>query len=187
MKSRVVKSKTKKPARVASKKELTWDDIRKFPLVLFHTAGAPPLIGRLEKETTKGVKIWAPANLVLPSLTSVVYLPIAFVDKYIELLWAGIRGTHPIDPIIATGYESFFDQFIQNAYRMQPIGMSAGVDVPGGAASQDLPPLQTQGDPDEAPGELKDVEEGVDATGPGVPAEAPVEETTETEAPVSSN
>lgn len=80
-----------------------------------------------------GIVIWAPAHVTMPGPTSVVYLPVPFVDKYIELLWSAVRGTHPIDPVIVQGYAGFFEQFIVDAYRMKPLMVGAGIDAPEGA------------------------------------------------------
>lgn len=129
----------KKKKQNAKPSQLSWEKVRELPVGIFHTAGGPPIIGHVGTRNKAGVVLWAPAHVTMPGPTSVIYLPVPFVDKYIELLWSGVRGTHPIDPIITQGYAGFFEQFIVDAYRMRPILMGASIDTPEGAHEQKLP------------------------------------------------
>jgi hypothetical protein len=110
---------------------------------MFHFAGGPPIIAHVQ-EGRAGYRLWAPAQVTQTGPTAVAYLPVAFVEKYLDILFAGIRGTNPVQAIILQGYAGFFDLFVKDSFQMKPLVMPAGIDVEDGPPTVDLPPLASQ-------------------------------------------
>lgn len=58
---------------------------------------------------------------------NVVFLPVAFVEQYLDLSLATMFGVSPTPDIVAKGYIGYFEQFVQGSYRMQPVVTSAAI------------------------------------------------------------
>lgn len=110
---------------------------------MFHFAGGPPTIAHVQ-EGRNGYRLWAPAHVTLTGPTAVAFLPVPFVEKYLDVLFTGIRGTNPVQEVILKGYAGFFEAFIADSYQMKPLVMPAGIDVEGGPATVDLPPAASK-------------------------------------------
>lgn len=86
-------------------------------------------MGRVEKETGVGVLIWAPARLASPTPTSVIYLPVAFVETRLLLRWGIMFGTSDAPVAVLQGYEGYFDEFLKGSYTMRPVVINAGIEA----------------------------------------------------------
>jgi len=89
---------------------------------------AGPIMGHVEKETARGIRIWAPAQLAMPNPQSVFFMPIAFCEQYFDMFWTGARGTNEIPEIIRQGYAGYFRNFVQGGYNMAPLAINVGIE-----------------------------------------------------------
>lgn len=105
-----------------------WEQLKKLPVRMFQTPRGP-IMGLLEREVTRGVRLWAPAWVNMPSEANVIWLPVAFVETYFDLYWNMLIGTHDIPELVEKGYRGFVEQFIKGSYQMKPVITSAGVDA----------------------------------------------------------
>lgn len=119
--------------------EPTWEDVRKMPLTMIHGAGGPPIVGHVGQISTAGMRIYAPAMVTMGGPTSIAMLPVPFVEKYIDLMFAGIRGQNPLPFVVQQCYSKYFGMFIEEAFQMKPLMVPAGIDVPGGVPTVELP------------------------------------------------
>lgn len=94
---------------------------------MFQTARGP-LVGLCEREVSKGVRLWAPAWVNQPGPANVIYLPVFPCETYIDLHWAMVIGENPMPEIIERGYRGYVEHFAKDAYKMNPVIISAGIE-----------------------------------------------------------
>jgi len=85
-------------------------------------------MGHVERETAKGIRIWAPAQVAMPNPASVFFMPIAFCEQYFDMFWTGARGTNEIPEIIKQGYAGYFKNFTEGGYLMAPVAVNVGIE-----------------------------------------------------------
>ena len=120
------------PAAPAEPKQLSWDEIAALPVMMFHSAGGPPLIGHVQIGAN-GVIMHAPAQATMPSPKHVLFQPVPFVRRSLEILWSGIRARNvDTDDVVLRGYDGFFAKFREDAYVMAPIAVQAEIGGKGG-------------------------------------------------------
>jgi hypothetical protein len=125
--------KTKKKS-VNEKRSLpSWDDVRKKPILMFQTPKGP-MMGHFDRAANSAgskldaVRLYAPAMVTFVPPSSVVFLPVAFVEHHLDLYLTAIIGTNPPPDIITQGYTGYFESFIKGGYVMQPMIMRAKID-----------------------------------------------------------
>lgn len=107
-----------------------WDEVRKLPVMMIHTAGGPPLMGHVQIGTA-GIRFYAPAQVVMPNERNVLFQPFPFIRRAVDIMWPAVRAKNiDIDDLILRGYVGFFEAFIKDAYAMRPVVMSAGYEAP---------------------------------------------------------
>ena len=102
-----------------------WRKIRLFPVRMYQTSSGP-IMGHAERETTGGVRLWAPARLSVMGV-NVVYSPVAFCEEYLDLWFRLVAGTNRVPEIIAGGYLEYVKKFMEGGYKMLPMVLSAGI------------------------------------------------------------
>lgn len=85
-------------------------------------------MGHVEKETAKGIRIWAPAQVAMQNTKTVFFMPIAFCEQYYDAFWTGIRGTNEIPEIIKQGYAGYFKNFVAGGYNMAPVAINVTIE-----------------------------------------------------------
>jgi hypothetical protein len=104
-----------------------WQAVAKLPIGLFHTLKGP-VVGRVGKKDSQRVRVFAPAMLA-ETPGKILFLPIFLCDDYIELVNSTMFGISPPPDVVVQSYRSYFDQFVQGAYKIKPIIVNAGVDA----------------------------------------------------------
>jgi len=74
------------------------------------------------------VRLYAPAMVTFMPPSSVVFLPIAFVEHHLDLYLSSVIGTNEPPEIIIKGYQGYFENFIVGGYAMQPVVMRAKIE-----------------------------------------------------------
>jgi hypothetical protein len=111
----------------------TWDQIAKYPPVLFNTLGRGVIIGFLGGANDTMVRIYAPAAIQEAPPSNILFLPIFPVEHFMDLRQACIFSSSPIPKILAEGYLGYFEQFAKGNYRMKPVVINGAIDAPEGA------------------------------------------------------
>ena len=112
---------------------LSWDEVRKKPILMFQTPKGP-MMGHFDRAAnTAGskldaVRLYAPAMVTFVPPSSVVFLPIAFIEHHLDLYLTAIIGTNQPQDLIVKGYEGYFETFIKGGYTMQPMIMRAKIE-----------------------------------------------------------
>ena len=117
----------KKPEPKQRASQPLWERVEGLPLRMFQTV-AGPIMGHVEKETAKGIRIWAPAQVAMPNPLTVFFMPIAFCEQYFDAFWTGVRGTNEIPEVIAQGYAGYFKNFVAGGYNMAPVTINVGIE-----------------------------------------------------------
>ena len=113
--------------------KITWDDVCKKPVLMFHTLRGP-MMGHFDRAAntanskSDAVRIYAPAMVQFMPPSNVVYLPVAFVEHHIDVYLSTVMGTSPVPEAVLQGYSGYFQTFIQGGYAMQPMVMRAGIE-----------------------------------------------------------
>lgn len=128
----------------------SWDEIRKKPVLMFHTLRGP-MMGHFDRAAntanskSDAVRIYAPAMVQFMAPSNVVYLPAAFVEHHIDVYLSTIMGTSPVPVVILQGYSGYFESFIKGGYTMQPMVMRAKIE--GDEHSVELSQATTPSEP----------------------------------------
>ncbi len=123
-----------------------------------------PIVGHVSAvpRDSRKLRVYAPARLMTPSATTVAYLPIFGIEKYIDLTRALIFGEAPVPAVLLAGYQGYFDSFAEGAYQMKPI--VAAVKTEGPTHSVDLKPPAAEAATEESE-DLEDNSEPIVSTG----------------------
>ena len=122
-----------KITKQAAPENPAWDEIAKYPMVLYITLGRGVIIGFLGGGSDTLVRIYAPACVQEAPPSNVIFLPLFPVEHFMDLSRSCIFSTSPVPVILAKGYLGYYEQFAKGNYRMQPVVINAGIDTPEGA------------------------------------------------------
>ena len=122
----------KKAAQQNEVKPPTWEEVAKYPLVMYNTLGRGIIIGLFGGTNESIVRVYAPACILEVPPSNISFLPLFPVEHFMDLRQACIFSSSPIPVILAQGYLGYFEQFCKGSYKLQPVVINAAIDAPEG-------------------------------------------------------
>jgi hypothetical protein len=128
--------KPRPPSKPRGEMFLSPEHVRALPVGVFYTVRGP-LIGHVLERASQAPRLYAPALLNLMGCNA-VFLPMAFVESYIDVNMSMILGRLPPTAFVVAGYKTFVAEFEKGAYVVMPV-TSPTAEIPGDPVSVVLP------------------------------------------------